>query len=80
MNWRSFGFESNTMYDTFAGVKYYIMKDGEKANEDYELVEKCMFNGEKWDVYENPYYFGMAYVRNKELSNRIWKVKVTYQT
>lgn len=79
MGWRSFGFDNNPMYETFAGVKYYFSRRTEETNSNYDLLEQIEFNNEVWNVYENPNYFGMAYKRNKVKSDELWEAKESYE-
>ena len=71
LNWRSFGVNNDLILEAFLGVKYY-MSESKNVNIDYILRDKIDFNGKPWYIYENPYYFGMAYVRNCSNADFLW--------
>lgn len=73
--WRSWGYFNNPIYEAFSGVKYYLCQDDESASELEYLVDTCSFYDETWNVYQNPYYFGMAYTRDKAQSDLMWENK-----
>lgn len=79
IGWRSFGFDNHPIFEAFSGVKYPIARDTEEITNDYSMVEQTMFNGEVWNIYENPFYFGMVYSRNSEISRQLWDEKVSYE-
>ncbi|MCD8241321.1 MAG: YfhO family protein, partial [Lachnospiraceae bacterium] len=79
LKWRSWGFDNNLMYEAFAGVKYYFCSKPENVKEEYKWVEQVTFNGESWDVYENPYYFGMAYIRDADTASAIFDEAAGYE-
>ena len=61
--WRSFGLGTDEDILSLFGVKYYLRQSSELP-EDFEKREDITFHGENWEVYENPGYFGIAYVRH----------------
>lgn len=70
--YRSWGVSNNPVYEAFCGAKYYLCRESESASEPEYVVETLDFNEETWCVYENPYYFGMAYSRDHDQSRQIW--------
>jgi uncharacterized membrane protein YfhO len=63
--WRSDGFSHVGEYETaLGGVKYYFSKGEYGIPEGYEAVESFDYYGEKWTVYENTRWFGLAYTRD----------------
>lgn len=79
-HWRSWGYFNNPIYEAFSGIKYYLCSEDEAANEPEFLVDTLTFNNKTWDVYENPYYFGMAYTRDREQSAILWADKDSMQS
>ncbi|MCC8137156.1 MAG: YfhO family protein [Clostridiales bacterium] len=79
LNWRSYGFYNNLIYEAFAGVKYYLSNNTETVSDEYVFLEEIEFNGDTWSVYENPYYFGMAYTRNEKEAEAIFREEETYE-
>lgn len=77
--WRSYGMNNDPILETFAGVKYAFRKDGETVPQGYVLLQDIMYHDEKWQVYYNPGYFGMAYVRNYAESQKLWEEKSSYE-
>lgn len=80
IGWRSFGLGNNSTYETFSGVKYYLSRKSEAMKNDYVCMEEIEFNGELWNLYENPNYFGLAYKRDVDESNIMWETKVSYES
>lgn len=76
--WRSYGVYNNPILETASGVKYYLGKKGGYNPGRYELLEEMVFNGEIWQVYRNPDYLGMAYIRNSAESAKLWNDKQSY--
>ena len=79
IGWRSFGLRNNSVFETFAGVKYYLARESEGIQKDWICVEQVEFNDEIWNVYQNPLWFGLAYVRDKQMSGELWEKKASYQ-
>ncbi len=75
LHWRSYGVDNNPTYETLLGVKYCFRKRGKIIPDNYKLVEEILFNGERWEVYYNQDYFGMAYVRDILESRKLWSEK-----
>ena len=74
---RMFGFENNRIWESVAGVKYYLRHDNESTPKEYKLVEFIDFNGEKWEVYENPDVLPLVFAYdtsffNEELTSRYY--------
>lgn len=59
-DWRSFGMNGNPTYETLCGVKYF-MSPSEDNSRNYIFLGSKNFNGTKWNLFENPNFFGMAY-------------------
>lgn len=51
--WRSYGLNNITVYETLAGVKYYISKGNDIQKAGYECVEDVTFEDSCWKVYKN---------------------------
>lgn len=79
LNWRSYGLYNNLIYEAFAGVKYYFSSGEVSVDEEYLLADAVEFNGSTWNVYENPYYFGMAYVRDSQGADTILSESESYE-
>ena len=60
--WRSFGLRENVAADTLYGIKYYIVGKTRYAPEGWSLTETFRFYQDKWYVFENPDYCGMAFL------------------
>lgn len=76
MNWRSWGVLNNPLYEAFCGVKYYLCREDDWTDYTEEAqVDELWFNNEHWYVYQNPYYFGMAYMRDQAQSATLWENK-----
>ena len=71
--WRSYGLYGNSAAATLCGVKYYMTENESNAPSNYKLVEKVEKDEKIWGIYENPDYFGMSYIRNKNESDELWK-------
>lgn len=78
-SWRSYGFNNNSVYESFAGVKYYMTNNPQNMDDAYVLAEKLVFNDENWYLYENTRYFGMAYLRNYDDSMDAWNNRSDYE-
>ena len=63
--WRSYGLNGQISAETLAGVKYVMTNDPAHIPAGYPHVETVDFEGIPWQVYENPYYDGLAYVRSE---------------
>lgn len=72
--WRSYGVGNVPIYEAFMGAKYYLsLTQTQPATEPEYEVETLTFNDEQWSVYQNPYYFGMAYTRDRGKSTALWE-------
>ncbi|WP_213334319.1 YfhO family protein [Enterococcus casseliflavus] len=69
LRWRSYGFEDDSAMNTLSGVKYYLSKEPIFNDADYQQVETLSFNNERWYVYENKNFQGLAYILNKDEMN-----------
>lgn len=59
--WRSYGLENIGLYESMAGVKYYLRQENQEFPQNYELVEEVDFYGVKWQVYRNPDALPLVY-------------------
>ncbi len=60
-DWRSFGLKNSLLYESMAGVKYYLRHENNVYPPEYEFIEQIDFYGEKWEIYRNPYALPMIY-------------------
>ena len=60
LKWRSHGFVGDPFTEALAGCKY-LLTDREVDTAVYTLEETVTFHDTIWNVYKNPYYFGMVY-------------------
>ncbi|MCR5485910.1 MAG: YfhO family protein [Lachnospiraceae bacterium] len=61
--WRCYGLGRDSVFETASGVKYHLTKHPENVPGSYELKETLEYDGEAWQVFENPDFVGMAYLR-----------------
>lgn len=72
-HWRSYGLNGWPAAETISGVKYLITDDTSNVPAEYLWTEETEFNGSAWQVYENPYFTGMASVRSEKADRKLWK-------
>lgn len=60
-NWRSYGLKNSLLYETMAGVKYYLNHENDVFPAEYEFIESIDFYGEEWNLYRNPYALPLMY-------------------
>ena len=73
LNWRSYGFDHIAVYETFSGVKYDMRNDNGAVADNFRLADTVSFHGQSWHIYENEDYFGLACVRDRRESQRLWE-------
>ena len=71
LRWRSYGFGGNADAETLTGVRYFMTDTGE-APASYKAAGEIEWNGALWQIYENPAFRGMAYVRDQKEAEEIW--------
>lgn len=59
--WRSYGLRNSLLYESMAGVKYYLRRENTNYPSEYQLVEKVDFYGDDWEIYRNPYVLPLVY-------------------
>lgn len=64
-DWRSFGLNSITLYESMAGVKYFLKKENEMEKTGYTCVEELLWHGKQWKVYQNENALPLAYTYRK---------------
>ena len=60
-SWRGFGLNNSLLYESMAGVKYYLRHENDTYPMEYQFVEQLNFYGEKWEIYRNPYALPIIY-------------------
>ena len=70
--WRSFGLNNDPSAETAAGARYYVTNDRESVPAGYEEISSAFWNGSEWKVYGNPFYDGMAYLRDPQEAAAAW--------
>ena len=70
--WRSFGLNHCAAAETMMGVKYLMTNNPDEIPSGCTLVEEVEFNGQTWQVYENPSFTSLAEVRSTEADEKAW--------
>lgn len=65
-DWRNYGLKNSLLYESMAGVKYYLRKENIDYPSEYQLVEQVDFYGIEWEIYRNPYALPLVYGFTKE--------------
>lgn len=73
--WRSYGLNNITIFESLAGVRYYISPDHGIQKIDYRCVEDVTFGDTCWKVYKNenalPFVYTYRECITEELYNRL---------
>ncbi len=73
--WRSYGLNNITIYESLAGVRYYISQDNGIQKAGYECVEDVIFGDVCWKVYKNknalPFIYTYKECIAEELFNQL---------
>lgn len=72
-DWRSYGLNNITIYETLAGVKYYICPENHVEKAGYKCVENVVFNDDPWKIYQNENALPLVYTYDECITKELFE-------